>query len=419
MRTRTTTLWVALMATLWGCNDPAPGTAATRETSKPTAAEETPLPELSPASVTPPMGSAAPRLSKTPGGDLLLTWLEPSTADENHRVLRLARREAAGWTPPQTIVDGPLFENWADVPLAAQLGDGTMIVTWLQDHDTAEGYGIRWVRSTDGGATWSPPQVLPSEAEGPEYGFVSAAAIAHDTLALYWLDGRAMAGAHEGAMQLRTAIVGPQGPPSERRLVDDRVCDCCQTAAAATLAGPVVAYRNREVSEIRDVHVAGPGLRLGEAVHDDGWEIAGCPVNGPAIAAVGERVVTAWYTEGGDTPRVRVAFGTAGQAFDKPVELDRGTTMGRVALTTLAGGEAVVVSMRRGDAGAATIVARTVSPRGAIGTPYRIAKTSAARGTGFPRVAAIGQTLVFAWTELSGDSTTQVKIAEAPVSSVL
>ena len=39
----------------------------------------------------------------------------------------------------------------------------------------------------------------------------------------------------------------------------------------------------------------------------DGWHIEGCPVNGPAIAAAGERVAVAWFTAAGDAPRVRFA----------------------------------------------------------------------------------------------------------------
>ena len=42
----------------------------------------------------------------------------------------------------------------------------------------------------------------------------------------------------------------------ERAVLDARACDCCQTDAAMTSAGPVVVYRNRTEEEIRDIYIA-------------------------------------------------------------------------------------------------------------------------------------------------------------------
>jgi len=52
----------------------------------------------------------------------------------------------------------------------------------------------------------------------------------------------------------------------------------------------------------------------------EGWEIEGCPVNGPAIAAAGDRVAVAWFTAAGDTPRVRFASSTDGAASFGPAK---------------------------------------------------------------------------------------------------
>ena len=59
-------------------------------------------------------------------------------------------------------------------------------------------------------------------------------------------------------------------------LVDDRVCDCCQTAAALTSDGPVVVYRDRTEDEIRDIHISrliDGAWTESRAVSDDGWYI--------------------------------------------------------------------------------------------------------------------------------------------------
>jgi hypothetical protein len=90
-------------------------------------------------------------------------------------------------------------------------------------------------------------------------------------------------------------------------LLDRRNCDCCQVAATRTARGPVVAYRDRTEDEVRDIAVV---RRVNGAwtepaiVHDDHWQIAACPVNGPALASRGDTVVIAWFTAG---HRIRLA----------------------------------------------------------------------------------------------------------------
>src|SRR3546814_8407524 len=61
------------------------------------------------------------------------------------------------------------------------------------------------------------------------------------------------------------------------------------------------------------------------AVHADNWKIAGCPVNGPAIAAVGNDAIVAWYSAANDVPKLQVARSTdAGDSFAAPVVVDEG-----------------------------------------------------------------------------------------------
>src|SRR5690606_40682603 len=67
-------------------------------------------------------------------------------------------------------------------------------------------------------------------------------------------------------------------------------------------------YRDRTVDEIRDIHVArleDGAWRTLPAVHADNWKIAGCPVNGPAIAATGNDAVVAWFSAANDRSEER------------------------------------------------------------------------------------------------------------------
>ena len=126
-------------------------------------------------------------------------------------------------------------------------------------------------------------------------------------------------------------------------------------------------------------------------VHDDGWEIAGCPVNGPAIAADANRVAVAWFTAAGSppVPRVRIAFShDGGRRFDPPIEVSDGRPEGRVDVVFLEDGAALVTWIDANE-GSAQIVAQSVDTCGLRGSLVRIASSTAARATGFPRMAAL------------------------------
>jgi len=95
-------------------------------------------------------------------------------------------------------------------------------------------------------------------------------------------------------MTLRFTTLDGEGHLGEEVLLDDRICDCCDTDAVLDAAGhPVIVYRDRSGTEVRDISMVrrtGDGWSAPAPVFEDGWTIAGCPVNGPAMAAFGDRV---------------------------------------------------------------------------------------------------------------------------------
>ena len=97
---------------------------------------------------------------------------------------------------------------------------------------------------------------------------------------------------------------------------------------------------------MRDVSIVrrhGAGWTEAATAAADGWTIAGCPVNGPAIDAAGDTVALAWFTGEDDAPRVQLAFSADGGAtFDPPVTIDSDAPPGRVDVVLDAGGGAVV-----------------------------------------------------------------------------
>ena len=341
-------------------------------------------------------GSIGPNLSVAPDGRVLLSWID-RLGDGRH-ALRFSVKQGDGWSAPRVIAEGAdWFVNWADFPSIVALPDGSLAAHWLVKSAAATyAYDVQIARSTDGGTHWSAPIVPHRDGTPTEHGFVSLFPARDGRLAAAWLDGR------EGsAMTLRYAAVGPDGAMQDEALLDARVCDCCQTSAAVTAEGPLVVYRDRSGQEVRDI--AAVGLRAGRwseprGLPADGWEIQGCPVNGPAVAASDGRVAVAWFTAANDAPRVRLAFSNdAGASFGAAVRVDDGNPLGRVDVALLDDGSAVVSWVESSPEGGSLRV-RRIPADGEPGAAAIVLPAGAKLGNGFPQMARSGDTLVFAWT---------------------
>jgi len=374
----------------------------------------------SPASPAGP-SSGEPYLSVV-DGSVYMSWLEK--AEEGHD-LRFASFDGESWSAATTVVSSDrFFVNWADFPSIRGGPDGTLWAHWLQRGAVGGyDYGIRIASSDDGGASWSEPWTLHDDDSPTEHGFVSGVT-SDDEVGFFWLDGRKYADAADGTpasdeMTVRYRAVAADGTPGPEMLVDGRTCDCCQTSAAMTTSGPVVAYRDRTDDEIRDIYVArmvdGEWLD-GTSVHDDGWEIAGCPVNGPAIAASGDEVVIAWFTGANDTPRSKVAFSSDGGAtFGAPTTVDDGNPAGRVDILRASDGSAIVVWLERTGGEGAEVRLRRVTPAGDMGESLALTGSSAERASGFPRLAELPDgSMLLAWTDVSGEQA-QVRVTKLQV----
>lgn len=361
-------------------------------------------------------GSREPNLSVSRDGRLLMTWSEP--AGDTAWVLRFSTLDGGEWSEPATVASGrPFFVNWADFPSAIALPGGRVAAHWLErSADGTYTYDVRIAQSHDGGRTWGEDVIPHRDGTKTEHGFVTLYDAGRALLGAVWLDGREFANpATPRQMTLAHTTLAADGSLGDERRLDDRICECCQTGGAITDAGPVIVYRDRSPEEIRDISI----VRLvdGEwseprAVHQDGWHVEHCPVNGPAVAAMGSEVVVAWFTGARDTSRVNVAFSSdGGGTFGEPIRVDDGAPIGRVDVELLDSGRAVVTWLESTDQGGADVRLREVGSGGDAGESVVLGATSGARASGFPRMARQGDRLVFAWT-VPGEPS-EVRVAAA------
>ncbi|HEX2489572.1 MAG TPA: sialidase family protein [Blastocatellia bacterium] len=354
-------------------------------------------------------GSGQPNLAVSPDGRVYLSWIE--RLGEGRFSLRFAALEKGGWSTPRVIAEGSnWFVNWADFPSMVALPDGSLAAHWLvkSGPGTYE-YDVTISRSFDGGKTWGKPFIPHRDGVKAEHGFVSLFAAKDGSLAAVWLDGREMKpaeGGHDhgrGDMTLRYVKIKRDGALVDDAALDTRVCECCQTSAAMTAEGPVVVYRDRSEAEkeIRDISVVrlkGDKWSAPSPVFQDGWQLNGCPVNGPAVAAAGRRVAVAWFTGADKTPRVKLAFSNdAGETFGQPVAVDGGNPTGRVDVLLLDDGGALVCWLEKLPEGGAVRV-RRVRPDGKLDEAVTVAPSGTARSNGFPQMVRAGGELIFAWT---------------------
>jgi len=348
---------------------------------------------------------------------VLLSWIERSGSTAT---LKFAERTASGWTAARVVASGSdWFVNWADVPSVMRLSDGTLAAHWLQKSGpNTYAYDVRLSYSKDDGRTWSSSFTPHHDGTKTEHGFASLFEMPGGVLGLVWLDGRAMSsGGHDGHgggdMSLRFGAFDRTWKQVAETAVDTRVCECCPTTAVVTSEGPITAYRDRSAGEIRDIAVSrfeNGAWTVPKAAHDDNWKIAACPVNGPMLAARERDVAIAWFTAKGDEGRTFVAFSQdAGRTFGPPIRLDDAGALGRVDLLMLDDRSVVATWIEFADQ-RAQFRMRRIERSGARSEPVTVAGIEGNRTSGYPRTAAHGGELVFAWTT-SGTNGLEVRTA--------
>ena len=351
-------------------------------------------------------GSEAPNISVAPDGRVLLSWLEP--AGPKTYALKFSVRDKQGWSTPQTITSG---QNWfvsgADFPTIAFMADGTMVADWfVATNLQREAYNTNVALSRDAGKTWSKPVLLHKDRKERQHGFVAFVPTPEGRLGAIWLDGRKLDNDGFGDMGLIYSSIGKDGSLGTEATLDGRVCECCQTAAAAVPGGMVVVYRDRTAKEVRDISIArytNGKWSAPEPLSNDNWEIDGCPVNGPAIASNGKNVAVAWFTAPDEKARVNVMLSTdGGKTFGKPVRVDDGNTSGRLDVISLSTGGAIVSWVERGSPGSGSQVRlKQVEANGTAGASVTVSGAGLQPGS-VPRIEQAGNEIVVAWTT-SGD----------------
>jgi hypothetical protein len=310
-----------------------------------------------------------------------------------------------------------MFVNWADLPSVTALTGTHWVAHWLEmAGSTTYAYHVVVSQSFDGGESWSEPLKPHTDDTPTEHGFVSLFAQNGDVAAI-WLDGRKTGNEPSGdptasGMTLRAAVIDADGNLHHEQLIDELICDCCQTDVAVAESGPVAVYRNRTVDEIRDIYVTrnvDAAWTAGESLNNDNWLIAGCPVNGPAIAARGNRVAAAWFTAANQDTAVSLKLSAdGGESFGDQIPVAAGGTLGHVDTVILPDNSVVVSWLQMNADELGSLMVRRVAFDGTASADYVVATSVNKRSV--PQMANVGNDLVFVWTD-SSDTAARIRSA--------
>ncbi len=362
----------------------------------------------------PKMENAAMPSLHASDSNLYISWVTMGN-DTTAELFYSKLNSESQWATPQLINQGSnWFVNWADFPALVE-NQGVLLSHILQKSSSETfSYDVKLQVLPNGASQWSLNLPLHQDSTLTEHGFVSMVPYTSTSFFTSWLDGRETGGgghdhaAHAGGpMSIRAAEVDLKGKVLWDELLDAKTCDCCQTSSAITDLGPVVVYRNRSDREIRDIAIA----RLVDGkwtepaiIHADGWEISGCPVNGPKVVAKGSNLLVGWFTAPKGIQQVKFAFSTdAGASFGKPVVIESTGLIGRVDVALIREDWGVVSWMEtKGEN--TFLYAAGIDQAGEMGVALQITALDPSRKSGFPQIEVLGGQVYFAWTEVVGEN---------------
>ena len=364
------------------------------------------------------VNSSAPNVGTDSTGNPILSW---QRKEGDVTILEYSMFSKGSWSVPTEVARGKnWFVNWADIPAVQPVTKSFWAAHYLERTPGGKyAYDVKVRLSNDGGRKWQDAGSPHQDGTFTEHGFVSLYAD-KDRLGLVWLDGRETSprASHEndhaghGGMTLRSASMDQEGRYSDRQQIDELVCDCCQTAALAVNDNTLVVYRDRTVSERRDI--ASSRLHQGvwstpQSLGNDGWQINACPVNGPSLVEEEGQVAAVWFSGANGEKSVFMArSNNGGKSFDKKIQINVAPALGRIASAIYPDQSVLVVWLRKDKTGEADLVGRYISPENQLGEVLELVEVSPTRSSGFPKLVLSKSETILAWTDQS-ERTPQVK----------
>ncbi|MCU0324628.1 MAG: glycoside hydrolase [Spirosomaceae bacterium] len=262
----------------------------------------------SPIELDPNKNYTMPTLSKNTKGEILLTWTEKD-AQGVASLCFATSTDGKNFSEKKTVFSGSGLNN-SRMMRAKILSkkDGSYVAIFSLRAETVPSQGGRGGRSSnivytvskDGGNTWTTPANVDSDPkQGIVRGFFDAVVLPNDEVAVAYLKDVANSTKHE-ERDLRM-VISKNGEMQPEKLIDPVVCDCCPISLMVDTKGNLnVIYRdnNNDIRDMARMVSADNGVSFSkpEIVHDDKWEIKGCPHSGASSVSVKNEQFYTWFS---------------------------------------------------------------------------------------------------------------------------
>ena len=345
------------------------------------------------------------------GREVVVTWAA-SAAGRTDVYAAVSRDEAASFGPATRVNDlaGDARTSGEQAPRVA-VGKAIDVV-WSSKAGSAA--RIRVAKWRPGDTTFAPATTVHAENLPGARGWASVAADGDGAVHLAWLDGRAAAGPGAAPRTMRQdifqAVWRPDGSHDEVTVATD-VCFCCKTAVAIAPDGTTyVAWRHIYPTNLRDIAVArstdgGKTFSAPVRVSEDGWQIAGCPDDGPAVAVDDAGVLHVVWPRmvSGPNPAKGVFYSYSmdgGRTFAARQRVDDEGGAAAHPQIAAGGGRVAVVWDQAAASRRACLREISSHPKASRWTPRMGVVAVLSDGPAvYPAIAATSTALVAAWTE--------------------
>tara|TARA_B110000305_G_scaffold153766_1_gene170411 strand:- start:583 stop:1824 length:1242 start_codon:yes stop_codon:yes gene_type:complete len=355
--------------------------------------------------------SSEPNLFTSVDGTTYLSFLSTDlNSEETKLYFSTLDLDDLKWNKPSLInSSADWFVNWADFPRITANNLNGLSVHYLQKSgEDTYSYDIKVMNSSDDGANWDKPLKLHTDNTKTEHGFVSTINFNNDFLSTY-LDGRQNEFAKydkgiKPQMTLRATSYNIDGEILMDKLIDDRVCDCCQTDLGITQNNiPITVYRDRSENETRDIYYSffkDFDWSTPAVVNNDKWIISGCPVNGPAISTFKNSSSVVWYTEEEGDSKLKIAFSKdITNGFDESILINANDPLGRVDIEMISETSSLISYMDIVN-GKAYIKVQKINSMTGNNKFIIIEEISNTRASGFPKINIIdNDKTIITWTD--------------------
>ena len=314
------------------------------------------------------------------------------------------------WSAARQLTAEPVAASGESRPKLAFGRQGELYVAYTKPIARPHIGDIRFMRSTDGGHTFSAPAIVHAHREVTTHSFESMIVDRAGRIFIAWVDGRdADAAKARGERYTGSAIyyaVSEDGGASFKGdyKVADHSCECCRIGLALNRQGnPVALWRHVFAPNIRDHALAeltagGVASPLVRASFDD-WRVDACPHQGPALAYAADGLRhQVWFNgneAGGGVQYAAVAADSA-----RPTPLTLGSAQAAQADVAVQGRRVALV-WKQFDAGSTAIFSRLSDDGGATWRQQELARS--AGDSGKPYLVTAPSGIVMVWrTENEG-----------------